>query len=214
MPHKTGKGTYKGYQSPETSGWPQPIRDEVRHVYGAWRVKHPGEAHTIKSRGARIAWSAAKRKYPKLYRQHVSQVKRGVRQEHREHPELPVSTAKKLVSDHMKEDPNAYAKPVRHAKSTLQPVRVTPAKTRAGRRRQARDLREAARQQRRWAATAENEYHSELARSKRKRKEGYPIEAQDIRNDAGLARDFAGYRKKKADRYDLEAGRIAAIKGE
>ena len=108
MPGKQGPNTYKGYESPNTSGWPEEIRTEVRHVYGAYRSKHPGEDPRIKARGSRIAWSAARRKYPELYRQHSQQVKRGTRQEHKEHPEFSVSTARQIASDHIRSDPTSY----------------------------------------------------------------------------------------------------------
>jgi hypothetical protein len=100
MPRKRGPGTYKGYQSPKTTGWPKPVRDEVRIVYGDYRTKHPGESHAIKTRGSRIAWSRAKHKYPKLYRKHIHEV--NVRKEMREHPTLGRKSADHLVSDHEK----------------------------------------------------------------------------------------------------------------
>lgn len=133
MPEKRGPNTYKGYESPNTSGWPEEIRTEVRHVYGAYREKYPGEDPRIKSRGSRIAWSAARRKYPKLYRQHSQQVKRGTSQEHKEHPELSVSTARKIATDHIRENPASYTGKDSH--------KIKPAKTKKGREKQVRDLR-------------------------------------------------------------------------
>jgi hypothetical protein len=70
MPDKRGPDTYKGFESPNTDGWPEPIRQEVKHVYGSYRVKHPQESQKVKSRGAQIAWTAARKKYPKEYREH------------------------------------------------------------------------------------------------------------------------------------------------
>jgi hypothetical protein len=107
MPHKTGHGTYKGYESPETGGWPEPIRNEVRRVYGAWRSKHTGENQAIKSRGARIAWSAARRKYPALYSQHkkqARQLKIETRKEMKEHPWASKKIAGRIAGDHIAEN--------------------------------------------------------------------------------------------------------------
>jgi hypothetical protein len=104
MPHKTGRGTYKGYESPNTEGWPEQIRDEVRRVYGSWRAKHPGENPKIKARGARIAWYVAKRKYPKLYHQHVKDnrhLKIETKKEMKEHPWAGPRTARRIASDHI-----------------------------------------------------------------------------------------------------------------
>lgn len=105
MPNKTGPGTYKGYQSPETSGWPEPIRKTVRRTYGAWRSKHPGESKAIKTRGSRIAWSSARRRYPALYRAHQKQkisFQKDVRQEQKEHPWAGRSEATRITVDHWK----------------------------------------------------------------------------------------------------------------
>lgn len=106
MPHKTGRGTYKGYESPNTEGWPEPIRNEVRRVYGAWREKHPGENPSTKSRGARIAWFTAKRKYPSLYSQHMTRKRQlacETRKELKEHPWAGKKTAGRIAGDHIKE---------------------------------------------------------------------------------------------------------------
>ena len=100
MPNKRGPGTYKGYKSPKTTGWPKPIREEVRKTYGAWRSKNPGESHALKTRGSRIAWSRARRKYPVLYRNHLHQ--QSVKKEMREHPEIGRKMADQLVRDHEK----------------------------------------------------------------------------------------------------------------
>jgi hypothetical protein len=113
MPFKTGRGTYKGYQSPNTSGWPKEIRDEVRHTYGAFREKNPGEDHAIKSRGARIAWAAARRKYPRLYSDHQRQqrkIERETRKEMREHPWAGKWVARRIASDHIQETSSRMTK--------------------------------------------------------------------------------------------------------
>lgn len=99
MPHKTGRNTYKGYKSPESTNWPKPIRNHVRRVYGAWRRKHPGESPAIKARGSRIAWSSAKKKYPGLY-EHHQKFEKGVQQEMKEHPWAGRKTAERIESDH------------------------------------------------------------------------------------------------------------------
>jgi hypothetical protein len=99
MPNRKGPDTYKGYKSPNTSGWPKPIRQEVKKVYGAFREKHPGESHATKSKGSRIAWSIARRKYPRLYAQHTRREK-GIEQEMKEHPWANKKTAARIVMDH------------------------------------------------------------------------------------------------------------------
>jgi hypothetical protein len=111
MPHKTGPGTYKGYESPNTSGWPEEIRDEVRRVYGAWRVKNPGENPSTKARGARIAWFTAKRKYPKLFRQHKKDARRlaiETKKELKEHPWAGKKTAGRIAEDHILKEKTQY----------------------------------------------------------------------------------------------------------
>lgn len=107
MPHKTGRGTYKGYESPESGGWPEPIRDEIRKVYGAYREKHPGEHRETKARGARIAWSTAKRKYPKLYRAH-QRLSRETKKEMKEHPWAGRKTAERIATDHIRKHRSKY----------------------------------------------------------------------------------------------------------
>jgi len=116
MPNKHGPGTYKGFQSPNTEGWPPEIREEVRRVYGAYREKHPQENHEVKARGARIAWAEARRKYPEAYRQHVSLIKRESRQELKEHPWTGKRNAMRIAEDHARE-------------GKLEPVQVMPART-------------------------------------------------------------------------------------
>jgi hypothetical protein len=207
MPNKHGQGTYKGYISPVTTSWPGEIREEVRKVYGAYRVNHPGEDHATKSRGARIAWAAAKRKYPDLYRKHVSQVKRGERIEHKEHPEFSKKIARQIATDHivknqdeyMIETPNFHIKP------------VTPAKTKEGRKKQVHDLREAADEQRRWAGEAGREAIAEEKRSKNFKKEGMPLRSKVLKDDANLAEGFRKDRMKVAHDLDMQAARIAAM---
>lgn len=99
MPHKNGPNTYKGYESPNTNGWPKEIRTEVKEVYGAYREKHPGENPRTKARGSRIAWSQARKKYPKLYRQH-RKLQYEVKKEQKEHPWLRKNEAKRIVAEH------------------------------------------------------------------------------------------------------------------
>lgn len=99
MPNLTGPNTYKGYKSPDTHGWPKPIREEVKKVYGAYREKHPGEDHAIKARGARIAWSQARKKYPQLYRNH-RKLMIEVKKEKKEHRWLKQKEAEQIVADH------------------------------------------------------------------------------------------------------------------
>ncbi len=168
MPFKRGRGTYKGYESPNTHGWPKPIREEVRKVYGAWRQKNPGEDPEIKARGSRIAWSAAEKKYPVLY-----------------------------------------------AKHTLKPTKdPKPESSTLKRKAQIRDLKAASQEQREWSKEAENEAKSEGKMAKMAAHKGQPVRAKDLRQDSHLAHDFSISRKKKADNYDLQAARIAAVKGD
>jgi len=208
MPHKKGRGTYKGYESPNTHGWPEPIREEVRLVYGAWREKNPGEDPKIKARGSRIAWSTAKKKYPKLYAQHV----RGTKKEQKEHPWAGKKTAERIAEDHIKEDPSAY---ISDAKNTLHPIqKITPASTQSGRNQQISDLKATATEQRRWSKDAEKEGKEEEGMAKKAIRSGHPVKAHDLKQDAKLAQDFSKFRKKKAEDYDLQAARIAAVTGE
>lgn len=91
----------------------------------------------------------------------------------------------------------------------LKPVHVKPAKTEAGRKRQVRELRGAAQREHGYASTAQNEYHSELALSKKKS----GVEAEDLKRDAQVAQEFSKDRDTLAHDYELQARRIAAIEG-
>jgi hypothetical protein len=139
-------------------------------------------------------------------------LKIGARIERKEHPWASEKIATKIASDHIKEDPNAY---VSEAKATLKPIpKVKPAKTRAGRKAQIRDLKAASQEQRRWSKEAENEAKSEGKMAKTATRAGNKVKAQDLKQDSKLAHDFSKFRKKKADNYDLQAARIAAVKGD
>ena len=107
MPHLKGRGTYKGYKSPATTGYPKEVQDHVRRVYGAYREKHPGENPKVKARAARIAWASAKREYPDAFRKH-DQIVRGTKIERKEHPTLSDKQVETVARDHIREDPNAY----------------------------------------------------------------------------------------------------------
>ena len=123
MPNKSGPGTYKGYESPESSGWPGPIRETVRKTYGAWRSKHPRESKAIKTRGSRIAWATARRKYPALYHSYQKEkiaFQKDVRQERKEHPWSSRAIATKITMDHWRKA---------HRKI---PVRSMPMKSKTG----------------------------------------------------------------------------------
>jgi hypothetical protein len=185
MPNRTGPGTYKGFKSPETGGWPEPIREEVRKVYGAWRSKNPGEDHATKARGARIAWAAARRKYPDLYRYHVKDSRRleiETRKEMKEHPWAGRTTAHRIALDH-------------------------------ARRHRVADLHATARQQRGYAKTAYHEEVSERIRAKKLKKAGRPVQAKDLEKDSKIAADFKKWRNERADSYDMEAERISKVTG-
>jgi hypothetical protein len=185
MPYKKGPGTYKGYQSPDTGGWPEPIRDEVRRVYGSWRSKHPGEDPKIKARGSRIAWFTAKKKYPRLYRQHVQKVRKETRKEMVEHPWAGQRIAQRIAEDH-----------------------ISPA-----RKHRIADLHATARQQRAYARTARNEAISQKKRAHNLLRQGKPVQAADLKADAKLADNFSKWRRAKAQGYDIEAERISSATG-
>lgn len=182
MPHKTGPGTYKGYQSPNTEGWPQPIRDEVRRVYGSWRSKHPGEDPRIKARGSRIAWYQAKKKFPYLYHTHTRKIQREVRQERIEHPWAGKRTAERIVADHER-------------RKSFRRTRIA-------------DLHATARMQRGYSRTAHHEAVSERKRAGMLKRTGHPIQASDLKADSKLAEDFSRWREEKAKGYDIEAERL------
>jgi hypothetical protein len=202
MPHMRGPGTHKGYLSPKTGGWPPEVRDEVRRVYGAYRVKHPGESQVVKSRGARIAWSTARRKYPEAFRKHQL-IEQESRKELKEHPWVGRAGARRIAEDHMKK-----------TKDLMDPVQIKPARTAKGRRRQVRDLHAAARQEHAWARTAGNEQVSEAQRAKAARTAGTPVLASDLKQDAAVAGSFKAMRENKAENYDMQAERIRYVSGE
>jgi len=223
MPNRRGPNTSHGYLSPKTEGWPKPIREEVKHVYGAYRVKHPGESHATKGRGARIAWAAARRKYPKLYRDYISrqkQIERGTKIEHKEHPEFALSTARRIATDHVNKGKDEYLPHHRESNHRRIPTRITtpnlhvphikPAKILAGKRVQIKDLHAAAKEQRVWANEAETESQTESSRAKKFRKEGVPVRAKVLSDDARVARGWSKNRRALANDLDSEAARIQA----
>jgi len=195
MPNRRGPHTYKGYMSPDTEGWPKEIREEVRKVYGAYRSKHPGESHETKSRGARIAWSAAKRKYPKLYASHnrdQRQLAFETRREMKEHPWAGKKIAGHLASDHIREH--------------------SPSLHTMGNRRNLNQMRKlaggdmmVARQQRTWAKTADNEARSEKVRADKARKSGNIPLAKELDWDAKKATQWKKMRLARADKYENDA---------
>jgi len=229
MPHIPGREEYHGYISPAPpKGAPKEVRDFMARTYGGLREsKYPGEIPANKERASRITWYQTKRKfgkkYPELFRKnkgHASrdpapsdltgkekQIERGARMEYREHPEFGKKAARQIAIDHIRKDPNEYLTGNKY----LKPVAVRPAPTTAGRKSQARQLRAAAQQQRRWAKTAGNEQRAEHTREVRFRKAGQPVIATDIGTDAKVAGRFAKERRNLADNYDLQAARIEAI---
>lgn len=141
-----------------------------------------------------------------------ARLKRGIKVEKREHPWASKKVATKIAIDHIKEDPTAY---VSEAKATLQPIqKVKPAKTEKARKAQIRDLKAASHEQREWSKEAESEAKSEGKMAKTATRRGQPNRARDLKQDSHLAHDFSKFRKKKADNYDLQAARIAAVKGD
>lgn len=109
MPFKRGPGTYKGFQSPNTRGWSRPVRMHVRRVYGAYRQKNPGESRAVKTRGSRIAWASARRKFPQEFSRH-ERIQRGAKIEKKEHPWASEKTATRIATNHVDENPRAYPK--------------------------------------------------------------------------------------------------------
>jgi hypothetical protein len=143
---------------------------------------------------------------------HSGLLKRGTRIERKEHPWASKKVAQRIAADHIKEDPTAY---VSEAKATLKPIhKVKPAKTEKERKAQIRDLKAASHEQREWSKEAENEAKSEEKMAKTATHKGQPNRARDLKQDSRLAHDFSKFRKKKADNYDLQAARIAAVKGD
>ena len=130
-------------------------------------------------------------------------VKYGAKIEKREHPWATQKTAERIASDHLKEDPNAY---IKDAKKTLKPEKSKRAKI--------NDLKAASSEQRRWSKQAEKEAQEERSMAKTASRKGNKVRAKDLRQDARLAHDFSKFRKKKADDYDLQAARIAAVQGD
>ena len=106
-------------------------------------------------------------------------------------------------SQHHSRDPISDRK---HPK-ILKPVQVKPAKTAAGRARQVKELRAASKREHGYAWTAQNEYHSELALSKKKS----GVEKEDLKRDAQVAQGFSKDRDTLAHDYELQARRIAII---
>ena len=64
MPRKRGSNTYKGYESPPTTGYPPAVREFMRTCYGSCRENNPGEIPARKSRCTRVCWTGARKKFP------------------------------------------------------------------------------------------------------------------------------------------------------
>ena len=228
MPDIPGRMKYQGYISPAPpKGAPKEVKVFMARTYaGLRRDRYPGEIKENKQRAARITWYQTKRKfgrkYPELFRKTRSrdppaglegrdaQIERGARMEYREHPEFGRKAARQIAIDHIRKDPDEYTTGNKY----LKPVSVRPSSTVRGRKAQVRDLRIAAREQRRWAATARNEQVSESQRAHRIRKAGNPVTARDLERDAKVAGTFSKERKAVADNYDLQAKRIEAMGGD
>ena len=191
--------------------------------------KFPGENKENKTSAAKLTHWLTKRKfgrkYPELFRKNPGhtkrntvprglegkerQIERGARIEYREHPEMGKKAARQIAIDHILKDPSEYSTDNKY----LKPVTVRPAASVKARKGQVRDLRSAAREQRRWSQTAKNEQVSESRRATKMKKAGNPVVAQDLERDAKVAGTFAKERKALAGNYDLQAARIAAIEG-
>lgn len=217
----------KGFISPTPpKNAPKKIKVFMAETYAGLRAsKFPGENKENKMRAARITWYQTKRKFPEFFRRNTGhmkrdpvpdslkgrerQIARGARIEYKEHPEMGKKAARQIAIDHILKDPSEYTTGNKY----LQPVTVRPASTVKARKAQVRDLRSAAREQRRWSQTAKNEEVSESRRAGKMMRAGNPITAQDLNQDAKVAGTFAKERKALADNYDLQAARIAAIEG-
>jgi hypothetical protein len=118
---------------------------------------------------------------------------------------------KRKYPDYFKDHTHHSRDPVsdrRHPK-ILKPVQVKPARTAAGRRKQIGQLNRAAKREHGYAWTAQNEFQSEMALSKKK--EG--VESEDLKRDAIVAKGFSKDRDTLAHDYELQAARIAMIEG-
>lgn len=179
MPNIPGRLKRKGYISPAPpKDAPKEIKEYMANTYaGLRKSKFPGEKKESKQRAARLTWYLTKRKYPDYFKT-------------RSNP----GHSRDPVSDR------------RHPK-ILKPVQVKPAKTAAGRRSQIGQLSRAAKREHGYAWTAQKEFHSEMALSKKK--EG--VEAEDLRRDAIVAKGFSKDRDALAHDYELQAARIALI---
>jgi hypothetical protein len=231
MPDIPGRMKSEGFISPAPPrNAPKEVRVYMAKTYGHLRkTRFPGEIPENKTSASKLTHYLTRRKfqkkYPELFRKNPghmkrkdqqpalnkAQVDRGARMEYREHPEFGKKAARQIAIDHITRDPASYTY---SEKSILKPVSVIPAKTVSGRKVQARDLRRAAQQQRRWAKTAGNEQVSERRRAGKLRRSGNPVTAQDTGNDAKIAGTFAKERLALAKNYDLQAARIEAISRE
>ena len=63
MPNRKGPGTHLGYLTPPPGKHTKQYANELRIVYGACRMKNPGESPAAKSKCAKIAHTVAKAKY-------------------------------------------------------------------------------------------------------------------------------------------------------
>jgi len=186
MPDIPGRMKSEGYISPAPPhGAPKEVKEFMAKTYGGLRKnKYPGENKENKMRAARITWYQTKRKFGKKY------------------PAL-------FRKNQGKRDPPSVIKTPDFNVPT-----VTPAATKAGRRKQVRDLKAAAKEQREWANQAQKEETAESKRSEKFRKEGMPVRGKVLKDDAKLAKGFAKDRREVAKDLDLQAARIAAIKGD
>jgi hypothetical protein len=114
---------------------------------------------------------------------------------------------KKKYPDYFKKSHSRDTVSDRRHPKILKPVHVKPAKTATGRAQQVRELKSAAKREHGYAWTAQNEYHSELALSKKKS----GVEKEDLKRDAEVAQGFSKDRDTLAHDYELQARRIAAI---
>lgn len=141
---------YHGFISPAPpKGAPKELKQFMARTYaGLRKTKYPGENKQNKMRAARITWYQTKRKFPGFFSHKKARTRTNprypasVRKEKKEHPWLSWKEAERVDRDHKREEAGKMVSP---ARSNIRYVK--PARTAAGRKRQVRDLKSAAKEQ-------------------------------------------------------------------
>jgi hypothetical protein len=235
VPDIPGRMKSEGYISPAPpEGAPKEIKIFMAKTYGGLRKhKFPGENKENKMRSARITWYQTKRKfgkkYPELFKKSGKnpgrklgrrtksslerQIERGARIEHKEHPEFTKAQARQIAMDHINKDPTEYSTKKVKTPGFSVPY-IIPASTKEGRKQQVKDIRSAAKEQRKWAKEAKDEGTTESKRAKHFEEKGMPIHGAVLKADSELAMGFKKNRCEVAKNLDLQAARIAAMRGD